>query len=211
MKVPAPHFLLYSQTQPGPQESSRGQWRFVLESADGTARLEAADEEPATGQRLELLAIVRGLEALDQPSRVTLVTGSRYVNRGIRFGLAQWREDGWQWERYGEMSPIKDHDLWRRVDQALQYHVVECRSRGLDGSDDLAICSLRLAEPPADDATDASADVRIVQRQHRGKLLRFDHSEMPRPKKPPPARAGWLPRLVAWLKSWRSSRSSARH
>ncbi len=131
MNAVTPHYLLFSEScgtnQPG--EGQRGRWRFVLESLDGAERFEASDEETgATAQRLELLAVVRGLEALDQPSRVTLVTSSSYVSRGIRFGLAEWRENNWTWERFGKMTPVKDDDLWRRVDQALRFHQVECRT-----------------------------------------------------------------------------------
>jgi ribonuclease HI len=182
MKLPAPHFLLFSQARTDTSECGVGQWRFVLESADGAARIEAADEEPATTQRLELLAIVRGLEALDQPSRVTLVTGSRYVSRGIRFGLSQWREDGWQWERYGEMSPIKDGDLWRRVDQALQFHQVECQNPNkCDLSDDLGVPALRVAPQPMDHKTDGAQPTGTtpIRRRRRGQTLRFDAGEAP--------------------------------
>jgi ribonuclease HI len=75
---------------------------------------------------LELLAVVRGLEAIDRPARVTLLTSSRYVSHGIRRQLSQWREDNWQWERFGEFVSIRDKDLWQRVDHALQIHQVEC-------------------------------------------------------------------------------------
>jgi ribonuclease HI len=153
MSVPAPHFLLFSETSRYSAERarrSRPQWRFVLESVEGDARLEAADEEPnVRGDRLDLLAVVRGLEALDQPSRVTLVTPSQYVSRGLRSGLDQWRETGWQWERFGEMTPITNGDLWRRVDRALHYHKVEVRTWRLDpavGQDDSSI-STALREP----------------------------------------------------------------
>jgi hypothetical protein len=67
------------------------------------------------------------LEALDQPSRVTVVTPSRYVRQGLQRGLAEWRERDWCWERFGELVPVKHLDLWRRVDQALKFHQVECR------------------------------------------------------------------------------------
>lgn len=130
MKVTAPHYLLFSESC---RKSSQGQWRFVLHSIDGSEQLEAADAEPdAQGERLELLAVVRGLEALEQPSRVTLVTPSRYVNRGLTYGLAEWRANGWQWEHFGEMVPIKNRDLWQRVDRALLYHRVECRTWRFD-------------------------------------------------------------------------------
>ncbi len=81
MKVATPHYLLFSESC---RKSPQGQWRFVLQLIDGTEQFEAADAEPdARGERLELLAVVRGLEALAQPSRVTLVTPSRYVNVGL--------------------------------------------------------------------------------------------------------------------------------
>jgi ribonuclease HI len=130
MKAAAPHFLLFSESC---RKSSQGQWRFVLQSIDGSQQFEAADAEPdALGERLELLAVVRGLEALEQPSRVTLVTPSKYVNRGLNYGLSEWRANDWQWERYGEMVPVKNRDLWQRVDQALTYHQLECRTWRFD-------------------------------------------------------------------------------
>ena len=129
-----PHYLLFSEAREAPADTidaadqGGGAWHFVLEAVDGGSRFEATDrEEPMDRSRVELLAVVRGLEALDQPSRVTLVTSSRYVSRGLRFGLDQWRENDWQWERFGEMTPIRNGDLWQRIDRALQYHDVECR------------------------------------------------------------------------------------
>jgi len=117
MTVPAPHFLLFSEAQALSRAKAVGRpnWRFVLEAVDGSDRLEAADHEPSlAGQRLELLAVIRGLEALEQPSRVPLVPPSRYVVHGLRFGLAQWKENDWQWERFGELTEIKNKDLWQR-------------------------------------------------------------------------------------------------
>ncbi len=134
MTVPTPHFLLFSEARTRRAKAisnptADGVWHFVLESVDGSEKLEAADAEPEASdpERLELLAVVRGLEALDQPSKVTLVTRSRSVTRGLRFGIDKWRENGWNWECFGKMSPIKDHDLWQRVDHALQFHEVKCR------------------------------------------------------------------------------------
>jgi len=130
MKVATPHFLLFSESS---RKNQQGQWRFVLQSLDGAEQLEAADDEPEVqGERLELLAVVRGLEALEQPSRVTLVTPSKYVNRGLTFGLEEWRTNGWEWEHYGEMVPVKNRDLWQRVDQALRFHQLECRTWRFD-------------------------------------------------------------------------------
>jgi hypothetical protein len=61
-----------------------------------------------------------------------LWTDSEYVRRGLRFGLPQWRKNGWQWERFGLLSPISHADLWQRLDRALQIHRVEFRAWRLD-------------------------------------------------------------------------------
>jgi len=117
-----PHFLLKAGGASDPSN-----WQFSLETADRT-ELEVNDFEPFThGQRLELLAVVRGLEALQQPSRVTLLTSSSYVKRGLAYGIDDWRTSGWRWESHGKMVPVKNADLWRRLDRALQVHQVECR------------------------------------------------------------------------------------
>jgi ribonuclease HI len=136
MSVPTPHYVLFSaattedgDASPTVRRRGGGRWRFVLESLDSSTRLEAAEREYGiAGRRLELLAVVRGLEALDQPSRVTLVTPSEYVRHGLRFGVQQWRENGWRWEFFGRMVPIRDADLWRRLDQAMRIHDVRCRT-----------------------------------------------------------------------------------
>jgi len=125
-----PHFVLFSQID---RQRRTGGWRFSLRSTDGSTRLEAADREPdVRGERLELLTIVRGLEALDQPSRVTVCSASSYVQRGVRYGLEQWRASGWTWERYGEWVSIKNADLWQRLDRILQFHRVEFRRYRFD-------------------------------------------------------------------------------
>ncbi len=130
MNASSPHYLLFSDLG-GDQEP--GRWRFVLRSADGSFRLQADDVEPEVrGERLELLTVVRGLEALDQPSRVTLITGSTYVREGIRNGLGEWRRNDWRWERFGQMVPVKNLDLWQRIDRAMQFHQVDCRTYRFD-------------------------------------------------------------------------------
>lgn len=130
IQAPAPHYLLFSESC---RDDCHSQWRFVLQTIDGSEQLEAADAEPNVhGERLELLAVVRGLEALEQPSRVTLVTPSKYVNRGLNYGLEEWRANDWQWEHFGEMVPVKNRDLWQRVDRALAFHKLECRTWRFD-------------------------------------------------------------------------------
>jgi ribonuclease HI len=128
MNSSTPHYLLFSQSDRG-----HGGWKFVLRSATGSEELEVTDHEPGIqGDRLELLSVVRGLEALDQPSIVTLMTPSKYVREGIRYGLDEWQGNGWRWEFYGEMVPVKNSDLWQRVERAMRFHQVECRTWRID-------------------------------------------------------------------------------
>jgi ribonuclease HI len=147
MPVTTPRFLLISDAD---RSATAARWRFVLQplEAGDAAPVEAADTEPAVhGERLELLAAVRGLEALSQPSKVTLLTTSRYVSRGLHYGLAEWRSNGWQWEHFGSMMPVKNCDLWQRLDRALEYHEVDCRLLRFD-----------MAQALAGDATPADHD-----------------------------------------------------
>ena len=125
MQVSAPHYLLFTDADGRSCEAAK--WRFVLQPIGGGARIVAADaEDDADNMRLALMAVVRGLEALDGPSRVTLLVANRFVRRGIRRDLALWKERGWRWERFGQLVAIRDLDLWKRIDRALAIHEVEC-------------------------------------------------------------------------------------
>ncbi|HLA83614.1 MAG TPA: RNase H family protein [Thermoguttaceae bacterium] len=128
--VSLPEYQLFCQAVAGNQQ---GRWRFVLRPTDGTPPLEVEDVDPtARGERLELLGVVRALEALDQPSRVVLVNASTYVREGICYGVEEWRANDWQWESFGKMTLVKNADLWRRVHRALQFHRVEFRTWRID-------------------------------------------------------------------------------
>lgn len=131
MNDPTPHYLLTSEAS---RTYGFGRWRFVLRPVDGSPGLEVTDIEPDTwGERLDLLTVVRALESLDQPSRVTLVGCTRYVEQGIQYGLAEWRENDWRWEYFGQMTPVRDADLWQRMDRVLHFHRVYCGQRRFDG------------------------------------------------------------------------------
>ncbi|MCA9104948.1 MAG: hypothetical protein KDA83_05960 [Planctomycetales bacterium] len=139
-----PRFLLYVESE-YESEKNAGCWRFSLEAIDGPEVLEAEDYELAAHpQRLDLIGLVRGLEALDQPSQIQLVTESRYLGRGLRVGLPLWRENDWRWERFGEMTPIKDADLWQRVDHALGFHRIQTRLMRIDSAHTLPMPHMAL-------------------------------------------------------------------
>jgi ribonuclease HI len=151
-------YLLLTETYPEPGENVGGQWRFVLQPTPAGNRLEVSDfEEGISSERLQLLAVVRGLEAIDGRAQVTLVTSSRYVSRGVRFGLELWRENDWQWERFGEMLPIKNLDLWQRVDRALQFHTIECR-----------VWRLQTVPTPAEPAVERPTRAAVSERPTNG-------------------------------------------
>ena len=76
---------------------------------------------------LELLAAVRGLECVDGPARVDLISASASLRRGVDRARFAWRRNDWRWERYGQMTPVRHADLWQRLDHALSYHEVRCR------------------------------------------------------------------------------------
>ena len=173
MSVQAPHFLLYSCSK---EDRPHARWRFVLQAVDGTTSFEAEDAEPAVhGPRLELLTVIRGLEALDQPSRVTLVTSSNYVRRGIAYGLDEWRRNGWTWESFGQMVPVKNHDLWQRLDRALSIHRLEHGTHRFDSAHP-SPARHHLANPLDNDARECCerADSRTRPRRRRG-WLRLGH------------------------------------
>jgi len=183
MTPPAPHYLLFSQSRNGPQ----GQWRFVLRSAGGAEQLEVADQEPhVQGERLELLTVVRGLEALDQPSKVTLMTPSKYVREGIRYGLSDWRDNGWCWESFGEMVPVKNRDLWQRIDRAMRFHEVDCRTWRLDPPHEGARTRGESLGHQAHGTDARGTAARGANRNWRSKLL------------------DWVRRLVVIARQWRS-------
>ncbi len=210
MTVPNPHFLLFSEARLAGRSGAKvadSKWRFVLEAVDGSDRLEAADAEPAvTGQRLELLAVIRGLEALEQPSRVTLVTPSRYVVHGLRFGMTQWKENDWQWERYGELAPIKHQDLWQRLDQALTIHQVECRNWDSSPSTDLdyeansqesnSPAALIHVEKPRKNDAQPSLPTAVRTRTKRRNLRVDQPHRGPRSSAP----TGWWGGILRWMR-----------
>lgn len=172
MSVSKPHFFLRCEAW---EEEDRGEWKFVLTAADGSATFEACDSEYGVrGDRLELLAVVRALESLDQPSYITLAAGGRYVRRVLAQGLDEWRRNGWMWECFGELTPIKNRDLWQRLDRCLSFHKLETRrtyrvdAAHVDGAGQLS--DLEPTKPTPDANAAAAATATAARRLRNGWL-----------------------------------------
>lgn len=104
---------------------NEGSWHFTLETADGTPVFDAGDDEIGDLNRLTLLAAVRGLEAIDGSSDVTLLSNNRYLIRSLSDSLPRWRDNDFVWEHFGRRIDVQHADLWRRIDRALSIHRVE--------------------------------------------------------------------------------------
>jgi ribonuclease HI len=101
---------------PGP-----GGWGAVLRYGEHERELHGG-EGPTTNNRMELLAAIMALETLKRPCEVRLHTDSTYVRNGITSWIAKWKRNGW---RTAAKEPVKNADLWQRLDQAAGRHQVE--------------------------------------------------------------------------------------
>ncbi|TDR93902.1 RNase HI [Enterovirga rhinocerotis] len=100
---------------PGP-----GGWGALL--IFGEAERELSGAEPhTTNNRMELMAAISALEALKRPCTVDLHTDSQYVRNGISTWIAGWKKKGWL---TADRKPVKNEDLWRRLDAARERHEV---------------------------------------------------------------------------------------
>ncbi|HEX2332645.1 MAG TPA: ribonuclease HI [Burkholderiales bacterium] len=101
---------------PGP-----GGWGVLLRY-DGKEKELWGGEAATTNNRMELMAAIRALEALKRPSRVRFYTDSLYVMKGISQWIRDWKRRGW---RTAEKKPVKNDDLWRRLDELAATHDIE--------------------------------------------------------------------------------------
>ena len=100
---------------PGP-----GGWGAILRYNDTTKEL-FGGEADTTNNRMELMAAIAALEALKRPCTVDLHTDSQYLRNGIMQWINNWKRNGW---RTADKSPVKNVDLWKRLDEALGQHTV---------------------------------------------------------------------------------------
>lgn len=103
---------------PGP-----GGWGAVMRYGDAEKQL-CGGEEDTTNNRMELMAAIMALETLNRPCEVILTTDSQYVRQGITEWLAGWKRKGWI---NSQKKPVKNADLWKRLDAATQPHTIDWR------------------------------------------------------------------------------------
>lgn len=101
---------------PGP-----GGWGVVLRYGGVEKELSGAEPE-TTNNRMELLAAIKGLEALTRRCQVHLTTDSEYLKKGISAWLADWKKRNW---RTANRRPVKNLDLWQRLDALVGEHDVQ--------------------------------------------------------------------------------------
>lgn len=103
---------------PGP-----GGWGAILQAGGKTKEL-CGGEPVTTNNRMELLAAIMALEALTRPCQVELHTDSKYVMTGITAWIHRWKARGW---KTADKKPVKNDDLWKRLDAARARHDVKWR------------------------------------------------------------------------------------
>ena len=106
---------------PGP-----GGWAFVLRHvASGKEKEGVGAERETTNNRMEMTAVVRGLEVLNRPTHVELITDSVYVGKGITEWMKKWKANGWRRREKGRWAEVKNEDLWRQLDELIGQHRVK--------------------------------------------------------------------------------------
>ena len=114
-----PHVIIHTdgacKGNPG-----RGGWGAILQSGAHEKELWGAEPE-TTNNRMEMTAAIMALEALKKPSDVDLYTDSKYVMQGITEWIGGWKSRGW---KTADKKPVKNEDLWRRLDEARTRHRV---------------------------------------------------------------------------------------
>ena len=98
----------------------RGGWGALLRYGDAEKEL-FGGERDTTNNRMELMAVIKGLEALNRASVVTVTTDSKYVKNGITEWIHNWKRNGW---KTAAKKPVKNEDLWRELEDMVAKHQV---------------------------------------------------------------------------------------
>jgi ribonuclease HI len=148
-----PHVIIHTDGacsgNPGP-----GGWGAILTYGEHEKELKGG-EPHTTNNRMELMAAISALEALKRSSTVEMHTDSKYVQDGISKWIHGWKRNGW---KTAEKKPVKNVDLWQRLDAAIQKHHVKWHwVKGHAGHE--------LNERADQLAVEAIADIRAAQKK----------------------------------------------
>lgn len=106
---------------PGP-----GGWGYILRHPESGKEMEDSGGEPqTTNNRMELMAVIRGLSTLSRPTEVELFTDSVYVGKGMSEWMPKWKANGWRRKEGSRWAPVKNEDLWRELDELIAQHQVK--------------------------------------------------------------------------------------
>ena len=106
---------------PGP-----GGWAYILRHLpSGTASEQSGGARETTNNRMELEAVVQGLGRLKRPCRVELFTDSVYVGKGMTEWMPKWKANGWKRREGKSLKPVKNEDLWRKLDELMAIHTIK--------------------------------------------------------------------------------------
>ena len=172
-----PHVIVHTDGacsgNPGP-----GGWAAILSSGQHEKEM-SGGEAHTTNNRMELMGAIAALEALKRPSTVELHTDSKYVHDGISKWIHGWKRNGW---KTADKKPVKNMDLWQRLDAAVQHHDVHWRwVKGHAGhelnerADQLAVAAIA--------AVRAAAEISNRRRSDHGRACR-GHSRIPWRQRP---------------------------
>ena len=100
---------------PGP-----GGWGAILRDSLTEKEL-SGSEKLTTNNRMEMMAAIQGLKAIETTSRITVYTDSTYLRDGMQSWLVKWKASGW---KTASKAPVKNQDLWQELDQLCALHTV---------------------------------------------------------------------------------------
>ncbi len=89
-----------------------------------TEKEESGGDPHTTNNRMELTAVIKGLEALKRPCRVEVFTDSEYVRRGLTEWMEKWKANQWRRREGTKFKPVKNVELWKALDELIQKHAV---------------------------------------------------------------------------------------
>lgn len=96
----------------------KGGWAFILKHPASGKVTEVSGTEPeTTNNRMELMAVIQGLNAMKKPVSIEIFTDSEYVRKGMQEWMAGWKRNGWKRKEQGKLKPLKNDDLWKQLDE----------------------------------------------------------------------------------------------